>query len=230
MFGQMLTSLLRRDKELEVTDATPEPLLLTSVHQYDVALISAVLENNPQKGFELVEAIRLSSPTTRAVMLLDSARRDLVVEAFRIGSRGVFCRREPLKLLPKCVRAVHAGQIWANAEQIEFVFKAFAEAPITRLVSADGEALLSAREQQVVRFVVEGLNNREIATQLHLSEHTVKNYVFHIFNKLGISNRVELVLYAVNQRVSSKLKAEYLQKGDLHETDQPRLRDVSQSQ
>jgi DNA-binding NarL/FixJ family response regulator len=134
------------------------------------------------------------------------------------------------------VRTVHAGQIWANAEQIEFVFRAFAEAPVTRLVSADGEVLLSAREQQVVRFVAEGLNNREIAAQLALSEHTVKNYIFHIFNKLGISSRVELVLYAVSQRLSSKPKAGYLQKGNLNDSNPPRqeelpaLKDVSQSQ
>jgi DNA-binding NarL/FixJ family response regulator len=227
MFGQMLTSLLRREKDLEVVDATSEPLLLTSVPQYDIALISAVLENDPQKGFVLVKALRLSSSTTRAVMLLDSARRELVLEAFRIGARGVFCRSEPLKLLPKCVRIVHGGQFWANAEQIEFVFRAFAEAPVTRLVGADGEVLLSAREQQVVRFVVEGLNNREIAAQLELSEHTIKNYIFHIFNKLGISSRVELVLYAVGQRLSSKLRAGYLQKRDLHESNQPRREDLT---
>ena len=168
-------------------------------------------------------------------MLLDSARRDFVVEACRIGASGVFGRCEPLKLLPKCVRTVHAGQIWANAEQIEFVFRAFAEAPVTRLVSADGAVLLSAREQQVVRFVAEGLNNREIAARLELSEHTVKNYIFHIFNKLGISSRVELVLYAVSQRLSSKLRAGDRQKEDLHESSQPRqeelatLKDVSES-
>jgi DNA-binding NarL/FixJ family response regulator len=125
------------------------------------------------------------------------------------------------------VRIVHAGQIWANAEEIEFVFRAFAEAPVTRLVGADGEVLLSAREQQVVRFVVEGLNNREIAAQLELSEHTIKNYIFHIFNKLGISSRVELVLYAVGQRLSSKLRAGYLQKRDLHESNQPRREDLT---
>jgi DNA-binding CsgD family transcriptional regulator len=143
-------------------------------------------------------------------MLLDTPRRDWVVEAFRKGARGVFCRCDPLKLLPKCVRTVYGGQIWANTEQIDCVFQAFAEAPVTRLVGADGELLLSAREQEVVRFVAEGLSNREIAVRLHLSEHTVKNYIFHIFNKLGISNRVELVLYAANQRLSSKLKTELL--------------------
>jgi len=149
-------------------------------------------------------------------MLLDCARRDLVLEAFRVGARGVFCRSDSLKMLPKCVRRVHAGEIWANAEQIGFLFDAFAEAPITRLVSAEGEPLLSAREQQVVRFVAEGLGNREIAAALNLSEHTVKNYMFHIFNKLGISSRVELVLYATSQRTSSQLrKGMHTQTSDL---------------
>ena len=217
MFGQILTSLLRRDKGLEVTDATADPLLLLSVPPYDVVLISAVLDNDPQKAFDFVQELRLSSAMTRTVMLLDTPRRDWVVEAFRIGARGVFCRCDPLKLLPKCVRTVHGGQFWANTEQIEYVFQAFAEAPVTRLVSADGDVLLSAREQQVVRFVAEGLSNREIALRLHLSEHTVKNYIFHIFNKLGISNRVELVLYAANQRPFSKLSPELLKSGDLHE-------------
>jgi len=60
--------------------------------------------------------------------------------------------------------------------------------------------LRSKREEGVVRLVAEGLGNRDIAQQLNLSEHTVKNYLFHIFDKLGISNRVELVLYAVTNR------------------------------
>src|SRR5215469_730415 len=217
MFGQILSSLLRRDKGLEVTDTTADPVLLLSTPPFDVVLISAVLDNDRQKAFEFVQELRLSSAMTRAVMLLDTPRPDWVVEAFRMGARGVFCRCDPLKLLPKCVRTVHGGQIWANTEQIECVFQAFAEAPVTRLLGADGAVLLSAREQQVVRFVAEGLSNREIAVRLHLSEHTVKNYIFHIFNKLGISNRVELVLYAANQPVSSKLNAALLQGGDLHE-------------
>lgn len=217
MFGQILTSLLRRDKGLEVIDATADPPLLLSSPPYDVVLISAVLGNDSQKPFEFVQELSLSSAMTRVVMLLDTPRRDWIVEAFRMGARGVFCRCDPLKLLPKCVRTVHGGQIWANTEQIECVFQAFAEAPVTRLLGADGAVLLSAREQQVVRFVAEGLSNREIAVRLHLSEHTVKNYIFHIFNKLGISNRVELVLYAANQRLPSKLKAEPLKRDHLNE-------------
>jgi DNA-binding NarL/FixJ family response regulator len=68
------------------------------------------------------------------------------------------------------------------------------------VVDANGSELLTKREQQVVSLVVDGLNNREISEQLHVSEHTVKNHLFHVFEKLGISSRIELVLYIINQR------------------------------
>jgi DNA-binding NarL/FixJ family response regulator len=200
--GQMLSDVLRKDKVLKVTDTTMDPELMISGAQYDVGLISTERGDDVHKGFELVRALRSSCPKTRFVMLLDSPRRDLVLESFRGGARGVFCRCDPIGLLPKCVRSVHGNQIWATAQQLEFVVEALAEAPATNLVSAEGEALLSTREQQVVRFVAEGFSNREIAKQLNLSEHTVKNYMFRIFNKLGVSSRVELVLYAASQRTS----------------------------
>jgi len=73
-----------------------------------------------------------------------------------------------------------------------------AQVPAVRLVNAKGANLLSKREEEVVRQVAEGLSNHDIAQQLHLSDHTVKNHLFHIFEKLGISNRVELVLYTVS--------------------------------
>jgi DNA-binding NarL/FixJ family response regulator len=199
----MLSDLLKRDKNLEVTDATVDPTRIASGLRPNVAVISAQLETGALKGFELLKTLRLSSPECRTIMLLDAPRRDLVVQCFRWGARGVFCRCDSLKLLPKCVRSVHEKQIWASAEMLVYVVEALAEAPITNLLSAEGESLLSKREQEVVRFVAEGLSNREIAGKLKLSEHTVKNYMFRIFNKLGVSSRVEVVLYAASQRTSS---------------------------
>jgi DNA-binding NarL/FixJ family response regulator len=72
------------------------------------------------------------------------------------------------------------------------------QVPLLRVVGANGEKLLTSREEQVVALVADGLSNRNVATELGLSEHTVKKYLFRIFEKLGISNRVELVLYAVH--------------------------------
>ena len=76
--------------------------------------------------------------------------------------------------------------------------RAFSQLTPMRVVNSDGLRLLTNREEDVVRLVAEGLQNRDIARQLELSEHTIKNYLFHIFDKLGVSSRVELVLYAVS--------------------------------
>jgi DNA-binding NarL/FixJ family response regulator len=200
----MVSSHLRRDRNVCVTDATGDVGALNSLPPSHVALISTQLGDDPIKGFEVLQSLRSSSPKTRVVMLLDSSRRDMVVQSFCSGARGVFCRSDALKLLPKCVHSVHSNQIWANSQQLEFLVDALSEAPATNLVGAEGEALLSAREQQVVRFLAEGLSNRDIAKQLKLSEHTIKNYMFRIFNKLGVSTRVEVVLYAASQRPSHK--------------------------
>jgi DNA-binding NarL/FixJ family response regulator len=86
--------------------------------------------------------------------------------------------------------------VWANSEQLQYLIEAIAQVPSLRVVNASGFKLLTPREEQVVALVADGLSNREIAEELGLSEHTVKKYLFRIFDKLGISSRVELVLYA----------------------------------
>jgi DNA-binding CsgD family transcriptional regulator len=85
---------------------------------------------------------------------------------------------------------------------LHFVLDTFADNTPSRLVDSRGTVLLSKREQDVVRCVTEGLTNKEIAHRLKLSEHTVKNYIFRIFDKLGVSTRVEMVLYAFSQRTA----------------------------
>jgi DNA-binding NarL/FixJ family response regulator len=95
---------------------------------------------------------------------------------------------------------VHEGQIWAGTIAVKYLINALERVAPMRVMDARGEELLTNREHQVVSLVADGLNNREISEQLHLSEHTVKNHLFHIFEKLGISSRVELVLYVLSQR------------------------------
>ncbi|HEY5214667.1 MAG TPA: response regulator transcription factor [Acidobacteriaceae bacterium] len=98
---------------------------------------------------------------------------------------------------------VYSGQIWGNCAELSEVIQAFSELAPIRVVNADGMRLLTKREDEVVRLVAEGMQNREIARELKLSEHTIKNYLFHIFEKLGVSSRVELVLYAVSSTKSA---------------------------
>jgi DNA-binding NarL/FixJ family response regulator len=96
------------------------------------------------------------------------------------------------------VEQVQAGQIWADSSELSEVLETFSQVAPMRVVNAEGMRLLTKREEDVVRLLAEGLQNRDIAQELKLSEHTIKNYLFHIFEKLGVSSRVELVLYAVS--------------------------------
>jgi two-component system nitrate/nitrite response regulator NarL len=199
MNSQLLAATLERDKRFQVLESVSDAKTLIAAVVRDkpaVVVVSAEIEESPRKGFELAREIHRLSPDTRVIMLLDASERSVVIEAFRAGARGVFCRSESLKLLAKCIVCVSQGQIWANSKELRFLLEALGEALPLRMIDSRGAVLLSRREQEVVRCVAEGLSNREIAQRLGLTEHTVKNYLFRIFDKLGVSKRVEVVLYA----------------------------------
>ena len=127
--------------------------------------------------------------------------RHLVVNSMRAGARGLFCRAcQPFRALCHCITVVHEGQFWANTEQIGYVVEALSSSPSFRVINAKGESLLTAREEQVVSLVTEGIGNREITEALGIKENTVKKSLLRIYDKLGVSNRVELVLYARSHR------------------------------
>ena len=150
-------------------------------------------------GLSALPEIHRKHPKIRLVLLIDRSEPEIVLQAFRAGARGVFARCEGhFERLCKCVLRVHQGQIWAKTQQLEFIVNALAQAPSLRVVDANGTKLLTKREEDLLHLVADGLGNRDIARQRTLSENTVKNYMFHIFEKLGISNRVELVLYALS--------------------------------
>jgi DNA-binding NarL/FixJ family response regulator len=199
MNSQMLAEALVKDGRFEIcgTVCTSSGILsAVGDTMPDVAVISAQLEDGDSKGFEVTRELRALGRDTRVIMLLDSSERGSVVDAFRAGSRGVFCRNQPLKLLTKCVHSVHSGQVWANSQELAFLLDLVSEMPAVAKRRGVSD-LLSKREHDVAQGVTKGLTNREIAVELGLTEHTVKNYMFRIFEKLGISTRVELVLHTL---------------------------------
>jgi DNA-binding NarL/FixJ family response regulator len=169
------------------------------VHQADVALVSADLSEGPGSGFMLVREIRKTANPARCIALLDDCHRDQVVESFSAGAMGVCGRNESCEILCKCIDRVYHGQIWANSEQLHYVLETLWAGNRIRLTDARGNALLTRREEDIVFLVAEGLRNRQIGEQLKLSEHTIRNHLFHIFEKLGISSRSELILYSIEQ-------------------------------
>lgn len=200
MSCQLLIRALRPFRQLQVVGrATRSADVLAEARnsRLDVALISGTLQDGGLSGFGAVRQLRTTHPQVRTILLLDSAAPGLAVDAFRAGVKGIFCREDSLSLLAKCIQCVHQGQIWASSLQLQSVLDTFARVAPPRFPDGSGShAVLSKREREVADLVAEGLSNREISKQLGLSEHTVKNYLFHIFEKLEMSSRVELVLYA----------------------------------
>ncbi len=170
------------------------------VHDADVALISANLSEGPGSGLKLVREIRKNAKAVRCIVLLDDCYREQVVESFSSGVMGVCGRDESCEILCKCIDRVYQGQIWANSEQLRYVLETLWAGTRIHITDARGNALLTRREEDIVFLVAEGLRNREIAEQLKLSEHTIRNYLFRVFEKLGISSRSELILYSIEHR------------------------------
>lgn len=199
---ELLMSALNKLEHFQVIDCVSTARdVLKVVHSAspNVALISATLDDGPLSGFGALRELHESFPDVKVVLLFYTSERSLVVDAFRGGARGVFCLSlSCFKALCRCVEQVHAGQIWADSSELSEVMEAFSQLAPMRVVNAEGMRLLTKREEDVVRLLAEGMQNRDIAKELKLSEHTIKNYLFHIFDKLGVSSRVELVLYAVS--------------------------------
>lgn len=202
MQAQLLTSALRRHPEFHITTCQMDTLSIFQAVSAKLPRIAVLSLNSTASVSETVMILRrfhLSYPEIPKVLLVDTCDRELVVSAFRAGARGIFPIPDAnLRLLCKCLLRVAAGQIWANTEQLNYIMDLISEVPSLRVLNSRGTILLTPREEQVVALVAEGLGNRQIAGELNLSEHTIKKYLYHIFEKLGISTRVELVLYAVN--------------------------------
>jgi DNA-binding NarL/FixJ family response regulator len=165
----------------------------------DVAVISAGLKDGPKMGLKAARELSLSGSKTKTIILTDTSA-SAVNEVFRSGARGIIGRDEPFETLCKCIYVVHQGQVWINSSQLVSLIGHLVKTAPASMVSVGGSKLLTKREEGVVGLVAEGLTNRAISHQLQLSEHTVRNYLFRIFNKLGTSNRLELALYVNNQK------------------------------
>src|SRR5579872_528504 len=209
MQSQLLTGALRRRPEFAVYSCElNSDLILEALEALEAGSIHVLVfkaDHSGRPDFDLLRSLHLSHPEIDKVVLLDGYDREVVVNAFRAGARGLFCFADhPFRLLCKCIQCVYDGQVWANSEQLHFLLDALAQNSVPHIVNAKGQKLLTEREEQVVALVADGFSNREIARKLTLSEHTIKKYLFRVFDKLGVSSRVELVLYAVNHSESEE--------------------------
>ncbi|HLM79461.1 MAG TPA: response regulator transcription factor [Terriglobales bacterium] len=213
---QLLADALRNDRGLQVAAAasnSEELMAAITRVPIDVVIIAHNLDDQPGHGTQVLREMRALRPQIKGVILLDSSKPQDVLECFRAGARGIFSKQERLESLCKCIRSVHEGQIWARSVDLDHALEALASLPLLRATNHKGIELLSARERQVIQQLAAGMTNREIALTLSLSPHTVKNYLFRIFDKLGVSSRTELLYLTMN---NSQAQPQRAANGDGH--------------
>jgi DNA-binding NarL/FixJ family response regulator len=165
----------------------------------DVIVISTFERSSFLAALDLLKQLSLIHSTTRAVVLSATLTNEETIAYFRAQARGVLSGSSAdFAVLCKCIKCVHSGQIWASSEQLVCLIQSLTQTRDFKVVDAKGLPILSAREQEVLHLLAEGLSNRDLAVTLKLSEHTIRNHLFHIFDKLGVSSRMEAVLYAFN--------------------------------
>jgi len=200
LYRESVVAVLDAQRDLKVVgqgNTAEESKARLSDSKPDVVLCEMKLPG--QGGLDLLRDVPSLSPTSRMIAISSTETANDVVEAMRRGARGFLAKQCPVELFLKCVRKVHSGEIWLNGPLTEAVLHAFGsqQAPS----KLDGKTELSRREMEVIQLVVQGYKNRDIAQSLFISEKTVKNHLSAIFNKLGVSDRLELTLYAFERRL-----------------------------
>jgi len=196
--SQLLARALKGWRDFKVSTVALETSALYNFIQANPVDVVLVAGNN-LPDFSMLRWLRISYPNIAPILLAEKDDRELVVNALRAGAKGVFLfTHSPFPMLCKCIHCVSQGEVWLNGQQMNYVLDTLSEVPTLRVVNSTGRSLLTPREEQVVALVADGLTNRAVAGELGLSEHTIKKYLLRIFDKLGTSSRVELVLYAMS--------------------------------
>jgi two-component system nitrate/nitrite response regulator NarL len=196
MSSDLLASALVRDRRCDAAAIQSADLLhALSTAEVDLVVIGAEVKSTAGDGFDLAHAVGRAYPGISIVILLNHTTHESVINAFRSGARGVFSRQQSMSEFLDCVEQVRKGFIWAGRQETNSLLEAFRSIPAPNLITAPDSPTLTVRESQVVQCAAKGKTNRAIASELGLSEHTVKNYLFRAFEKLGVSSRVELLFY-----------------------------------
>lgn len=206
--SQLLASALRRQRWMTVRSCgskLADCLDALQSSPTDVAVLSYD-PSSPDHQIDTVRGLHCSYPSVRLILSIDKYDRNLVVEALRAGARGLFCPADQsFRALCRCITVVSRGEFWVSTEQLGYVIEALRVGVRHRVVDAKNVGLLTPREEQVANMIADGRGNREVAQQLGVKENTIKKSLLLIYDKLGVSNRVELVLYVLTHHGTSTL-------------------------
>ena len=158
-----------------------------------------------------LQALQQTNKRTRVIILTASEDKNEFVQAMKLGCSGIVLKQTAPELIVKSIRKVHAGEIWLDSHTTAAVMRQFAVARRWRLHRQPARAAsarpLATREREIVALVAQGYKNKEMAEKMFISEQTVKNHLHNIFDKLGVSDRLELALYAIHKGPAPQRRA-----------------------
>lgn len=196
MASDLLARALEHERTCRATAVRSDDLLSTiTKSQAKLVVIAADTRSQQRDGFALAEEVARSNPDVFIVLILARPSRELVINAFRVGARGIFPRERPISEFLDCICRVKSGFLWVGGAEATALLHAFRSIPAPNVLTSLNAPGLTGRELQVVQRAAAGKTNKDIARELSLSEHTVKNYLSRVFEKLGVSSRIELLFY-----------------------------------
>jgi DNA-binding NarL/FixJ family response regulator len=199
-----LRKLLSLEPDIDIVGEASDGREVISVVQAtnpDVVILDLRMPN--MDGLATLEVLRQMQPRPKIIVLTASEDKNEFVQAMKLGCSGIVLKQTAPDLIVKSIRKVYSGEIWLDSHTTAAVMRQFA-APVEVMGShpatrARGRSPLSQREREIVSLVAQGFKNREMAEKMFISEQTVKNHLHNIFDKLGVSDRLELALYAIHK-------------------------------
>jgi two-component system, NarL family, nitrate/nitrite response regulator NarL len=176
-------------------------LELMQEQEPDVLILDLRMPN--LDGLSVLQTLQQSGRKTRVIVLTASDDKNEFVQAMKLGCSGIVLKQTATELIVKSIRKVYSGEIWLDSHTTAAVMRQFASPADLANGTMNGKARerspLSTREREIVQLVAQGYKNKEMAEKMFISEQTVKNHLHNIFDKLGVSDRLELALYAIHK-------------------------------
>jgi len=179
------------------TGGGPQILELVAQHAPEILLLD--LDIPGVDGLDILRQLRSATTNTRVLVLTASENEEDLVEAMKLGAAGVVMKTTSTALLTQAIRKVAEGEVWLDGSVTVNVIKRLADSRAAPQRSQSGG--LTPREREIAALVGQGYRYREIAEMLSISEQTVKNHLRNMFHKLGVSDRLQLALYAIHHNL-----------------------------